>query len=68
MTDTADVTPRPYRMHNQIQTYAWGTRDADAFIPHLLGMIPEPGVPTPSCGLGRTPRLPRRSSCPTAPV
>jgi mannose-6-phosphate isomerase len=32
-------------MHNQIQPYAWGTRDSEAFIPQLMGIAPQPGVP-----------------------
>ena len=34
---------RPYRLENRIQHYAWGTQGDLAFIPHLLGITPEPG-------------------------
>ncbi|MGC9347168.1 MAG: mannose-6-phosphate isomerase, class I, partial [Anaerolineae bacterium] len=58
MEQLPDVAPRPYRMHNQIQHYAWGTTDEDAFISDLLGMEPEPGVPYAELWMGAHPKAP----------
>ena len=55
-----DVTlqPRPYRMINQIQHYAWGTEGEDAFIPRLLGVAPEPETPYAELWMGAHPKAP----------
>ncbi|MCL5995738.1 MAG: mannose-6-phosphate isomerase, class I [Chloroflexi bacterium] len=45
-------------MHNQIQTYSWGTRNSAAFIPHLLGIAPEPGIPYAELWMGTHPKAP----------
>ncbi len=58
MSRPSVVVPRPYRMRNQIQHYAWGTRDAEAFIPRLLGQDPEPGLPYAELWLGTHPNAP----------
>lgn len=58
MTHAADITPRPYRMHNQIQHYAWGTRDEDAYIAKLLGIEPEPGTPYAELWMGAHSKAP----------
>jgi mannose-6-phosphate isomerase len=55
---TGAVTPRPYRMHNQIQHYAWGTRGEEAFIPHLLGFDPDEEKPYAELWLGAHPKAP----------
>lgn len=56
----APVKPRPYRMENQIQHYEWGTRDEEAFIPRLLGIAPEPGLPYAELWMGAHPSAPSR--------
>jgi mannose-6-phosphate isomerase len=52
MTQPTAVAARPYRMRNQIQHYAWGTRGADAYIPQLLGIEPEPDRPYAELWMG----------------
>jgi mannose-6-phosphate isomerase len=52
------LEPRPYLLVNQIQPYAWGTRGADAFIPRLLGIKPEPGTPYAELWVGAHPNAP----------
>lgn len=59
-----DSLARPFPMHNQVQTYDWGTRDADAYIPHLLGTPPEPGVPYAELWLGAHPKAPSHLELP----
>lgn len=55
---------RPYRLHNQVQTYDWGTRDAEAYIPQLLGTPAEPGVPYAELWLGAHPKAPSQLELP----
>jgi mannose-6-phosphate isomerase len=55
---TIPVRPRPYLLRNQIQHYAWGTRDDEAFIPRLLGFTPEPGLPYAELWIGAHPKSP----------
>jgi mannose-6-phosphate isomerase len=52
------VSPRPYLLQNQIQHYAWGTRDDEAFIPRLLGFTPEPSLPYAELWIGAHPKAP----------
>jgi mannose-6-phosphate isomerase len=54
----APFDPRPYPLVNQIQPYAWGTRGDNAFIPRLLGMEPEPGIPYAELWMGAHPNAP----------
>jgi mannose-6-phosphate isomerase len=54
----APFDPRPYLLINQIQLYAWGARGAGAFIPNLLGMEAEPGVPYAELWMGAHPNAP----------
>jgi len=54
------VEPRPYRLENPIQHYAWGTRDGAAYIAHLLGLDPEPGLPYAELWMGAHPSAPSR--------
>jgi mannose-6-phosphate isomerase len=54
------VVSRPYRMLNEILPYEWGTRDREAFIPHLLGIDPEPGRPYAELWIGAHPKAPSR--------
>jgi mannose-6-phosphate isomerase len=58
MDNLPDVAPQPYRMHNQIQRYAWGTSDEDAYIAELLGIEPEPGLPYAELWMGAHPKAP----------
>ncbi|MGC9523595.1 MAG: mannose-6-phosphate isomerase, class I [Anaerolineae bacterium] len=58
------VAPRPYRMHNQIQHYAWGKRNGDALIPALLGIDPEPGIPYAELWMGAHPKAPSEIELP----
>jgi len=64
MSELTQVTARPYRLHNQIQHYAWGTRDSDAFIPHLLQFDPQPGVPYAELWIGTHPKAPSQVELP----
>jgi mannose-6-phosphate isomerase len=52
------VKPRPYLMQNQIQHYAWGTRNDEAFIPRLLGTKPQPDTPYAELWMGAHPKAP----------
>jgi mannose-6-phosphate isomerase len=58
MNDIPVPAPRPYLLHNQIQHYAWGTQGEQAFIPHLLGIDPEPGCPYAELWMGTHPNAP----------
>ncbi|MBN2012138.1 mannose-6-phosphate isomerase, class I [candidate division KSB1 bacterium] len=53
-----EIEPRPYRMKNPIQNYAWGTRNQDAYIPQLLGITPEPDKPYGELWIGAHPSAP----------
>jgi len=64
MSELTQITARPYRLHNQIQNYAWGTRDNEAFIPHLLQFDPEPGVPYAELWIGTHPKAPSQVELP----
>ncbi|MCD6286701.1 MAG: mannose-6-phosphate isomerase, class I [Anaerolineae bacterium] len=64
MSERTQITARPYRLHNQIQNYAWGTRDNDAFIPHLLQFDPQPGVPYAELWIGTHPKAPSQVELP----
>jgi mannose-6-phosphate isomerase len=55
---TPSIEPRPYRLRNQIQHYAWGTHDGEAYIARLLGLEPEPGTPYAELWLGAHPKAP----------
>lgn len=58
MPDAKSFKACPYLLQNQIQHYAWGTRDADAFIPRLLGQPPESGQPYAELWMGAHPSAP----------
>jgi len=49
---------RPYRLENMVQNYAWGTRNADAFIPDLLGIKAEPHETYAELWMGVHPKAP----------
>lgn len=59
---------RPYLLENRIQPYAWGTRDAEAFIPRLLGQTPEPGQPYAELWMGAHPGAPSAVVLATGPL
>lgn len=52
------LKPRPYRLKNQIQHYAWGTKNENAFIPKLLGFVPEKDKPYAELWIGAHPKAP----------
>ncbi len=58
MPDAKSFKACPYLLQNQIQHYAWGTRDAAAFIPRFLGQLPEPGQPYAELWMGAHPGAP----------
>ncbi len=64
MSDLTRMAARPYRLHNQIQHYAWGTKDDDAFIPCLLQFAPQPGVPYAELWIGTHPKAPSQVELP----
>ncbi|MEJ5309044.1 MAG: mannose-6-phosphate isomerase, class I [Anaerolineae bacterium] len=52
------VEARPYLLKNSVQHYAWGTRGNQAFIPNLLGMEAESGLPYAELWIGAHPKAP----------
>lgn len=52
------ITSKPYRLKNQIQHYAWGTKNENAFIPKLLGFVPEKDKPYAELWIGAHPKAP----------
>ena len=58
MHDAKPFKVCPYLLKNQIQHYAWGTRDAAAFIPRFLAQTPEPGKPYAELWMGAHPSAP----------
>lgn len=50
------IEKKAYKLHNFIQHYEWGTKGDDAFIPKLLGIIPE-DRPYAELWIGAHPRL-----------
>ncbi|OQA94318.1 MAG: Mannose-6-phosphate isomerase [Chloroflexi bacterium ADurb.Bin222] len=51
---------RPFRLHNAIQPYPWGSRGAEAFIPRLLGIPAAPEQPYAELWIGAHPNAPSR--------
>jgi mannose-6-phosphate isomerase len=62
------VKSRPYLMQNQIQPYAWGTRNDEAFIPRLLGITPQPDAPYAELWMGAHPKAPSTIRTEAGPV
>jgi mannose-6-phosphate isomerase len=60
MGEELHVEPQPYRLENQIQHYAWGTKGGEAYIPRLLGIEPDPGLPYAEMWMGAHPNAPSR--------
>ena len=52
------LKPRPYRLINRIQHYAWGTRGKAAFIPDLLGIQASADLPYAELWMGAHPKAP----------
>lgn len=52
------ITSKPYRLKNQIQHYSWGTKNENAFIPKLLGFVPEKDKPYAELWIGAHPKAP----------
>jgi len=52
------ISPKPYTLRNTIQHYAWGAQNGSAFIPKLLGVPAEPGVPYAEMWMGAHPTAP----------
>ena len=50
--------PRPYKLYNKIKHYLWGGKDNNAFIPKLLGINVEAGVPYAELWIGAHPKAP----------
>ncbi len=46
------LEPRPYKLINKIQNYAWGTKNEKAFIPNLLGIEAEKDLPYAELWIG----------------
>lgn len=53
-----NIIPRPYKLTNKIQYYEWGTKNEEAVIPKLIGIVPEPEVPYAELWIGAHPKAP----------
>jgi mannose-6-phosphate isomerase len=49
---------RTWRLFSQVQNYAWGTKNRQAFIPKLLGVPIEPELPYAELWIGAHPKSP----------
>lgn len=49
------ILPKPYTLHNKIQHYEWGMKNADAFIPKFLGTETLANVPYAELWIGAHP-------------
>jgi mannose-6-phosphate isomerase len=52
------IYAKPYKLKNKIQNYEWGTKNESAFIPNLLGIPAEPGLPYAELWIGAHPKAP----------
>jgi len=52
------VEKRPYFLRNEIQHYAWGTKNREAFIPNLIKVPVESGLPYAELWMGAHPKAP----------
>jgi mannose-6-phosphate isomerase len=50
--------PKPYKLYNRIQHYAWGEKNEKAFIPHFLGIDVEKDKPYAELWIGTHPNAP----------
>jgi len=51
---------QPYLLTNEIQNYAWGQKNEDAFIPKLLGLKPKKNMPYAELWIGAHPKAPSK--------
>lgn len=51
-------TAKPYKLIGKMQHYDWGTVNNNAYIPRLLGVIVEPGLPFAEYWIGDHPKAP----------
>ena len=58
MTSADTTFRRPFRLRNKVQHYDWGTKDGNAFIPHLTGSPVMPGLPYAELWIGAHPSAP----------
>lgn len=56
MTKSDSFQPQPFQLFNKIQHYDWGTMNASAFIPVLLGENPVPDTPYAELWIGTHPK------------
>jgi mannose-6-phosphate isomerase len=52
------IAARPLLLHNTIQHYEWGTRNADAFLPKFLAIPTQPDLPYAELWIGAHPKAP----------
>ena len=50
--------PKPYKLFNKIQHYAWGTKNENAFIPKFLNIEIQEDVPYAELWIGTHPKAP----------
>jgi mannose-6-phosphate isomerase len=51
----SSIFNHPFRLHNPVQNYQWGTRNQAAFIPQLIGKKPAPDKPYAELWMGAHP-------------
>ena len=49
---------RPYKLHNKVQNYPWGSKNDAAYIPSLLGITTKPNTPYAELWIGAHPKAP----------
>ncbi len=52
------ILPKPYKLYNKIQHYAWGTKNENAYIPRLLNIDAENNLPYAELWIGAHPKAP----------
>jgi len=60
MLQKGGLSPRPYRLINPVQNYAWGARGQQALIPRLLGIEPAEDQSYAELWIGAHPKAPSR--------
>ena len=51
---------QPYLLKNEVQNYAWGQKNEEAFIPKLLGIKPKKDLPYAELWIGAHPKAPSK--------
>ncbi|MBN2279037.1 MAG: mannose-6-phosphate isomerase, class I [Candidatus Marinimicrobia bacterium] len=51
---------QPYLLENEIQHYAWGQKNDEAFIPKLIGITPQNDLPYAELWIGAHPKAPSK--------